>query len=158
MVRAAAGALTGIVKQRDAPEAQRAIDEINSGCYAFDGALLADAIKRVSSANAQGQEYLTDVVGILRGDGHPVGTLVAADPAEVEGVNDRVQLAQAGRILNARLLEHWMRAGVTIVDPATTWLDVQVTLGQDVEIGPSTQLQGHTTAGAGAQVGPGVTL
>jgi bifunctional UDP-N-acetylglucosamine pyrophosphorylase / glucosamine-1-phosphate N-acetyltransferase len=158
IVRDAAGALTGIVEQRDATEAQRAIDEINSGCYAFDGALLADAIKRVPSANAQGQEYLTDVVGILRGDGHPVGTLVAADPTEVEGVNDRVQLAQARRILNDRLLEHWMRAGVTIVDPATTWLDVQVTLAQDVEIGPSTQLQGQTTVGTGAQVGPGVTL
>jgi bifunctional UDP-N-acetylglucosamine pyrophosphorylase/glucosamine-1-phosphate N-acetyltransferase len=158
IVRDAAGALTGIVEQRDATEAQRAIDEINSGCYAFDGALLADAIKRVPSANAQGQEYLTDVVGILRGDGHPVGTLVAADPTEVEGVNDRVQLAQARRILNDRLLEHWMRAGVTIVDPATTWLDVQVTLAQDVEIRPSTQLQGQTTVGTGAQVGPGVTL
>jgi bifunctional UDP-N-acetylglucosamine pyrophosphorylase / glucosamine-1-phosphate N-acetyltransferase len=146
------------VEQRDATEAQRAIDEINSGCYAFDGALLADAIKRLPSANAQGQEYLTDVVGILRGDGHPVGTLVAADATEVEGVNDRVQLAQARRIYNDRLLEHWMRAGVTIVDPATTWLDVQVTLAQDVEIGPSTQLQGRTTVGTGAQVGPGVVL
>jgi len=80
------------------------------------------------------------------------------DATEIEGVNDRVQLAQARRILNDRLLEHWMRAGVTIVDPATTWLDVQVTLAQDVEIGPSTQLQGQTTVGTGAQVGPGVTL
>ena len=158
IVRDASGALTGIVEQRDATAAERAIDEINSGCYAFDGVLLADAIKRVSSANAQGQEYLTDVVGILRGDGHRVGTLIAADATEVEGVNDRVQLARARRIFNDRLLEHWMRAGVTIVDPATTWLDVQVKLDRDVEIGPSTQLQGQTTIGPGAQVGPGVTL
>jgi bifunctional UDP-N-acetylglucosamine pyrophosphorylase / glucosamine-1-phosphate N-acetyltransferase len=158
IVRDAAGALTGIVEQKDATEAERAIDEINSGCYAFDGALLADAIKRVPSANAQGQEYLTDVIGILRGDGHPVGTLIAADATEVEGVNDRVQLARARRIYNDRLLEGWMRAGVTIIDPATTWLDVQVTLAQDVELGPSTQLQGQTTVGAGAQIGPGVTL
>src|SRR6201996_691201 len=158
IVRDASGALTGIVEQSDATADQRLIDEINSGCYAFDGALLADAIKRVPSANAQGQEYLTDVVGILRADGHPVGTLIAADATEIEGVNDRVQLAQARRVYNDRLLEHWMRAGVTIVDPATTWLDVQVTLAQDVEIGPSTQLQGRTTVGTGAQIGPGVVL
>jgi bifunctional UDP-N-acetylglucosamine pyrophosphorylase/glucosamine-1-phosphate N-acetyltransferase len=158
VVRDGAGALTGIVEQSDATPQERLIDEINSGCYAFDGALLADAIKRVPSANAQGQEYLTDVVGILRADGHPVGTLVAADATEIQGVNDRVQLAQARRVYNDRLLEHWMRAGVTIVDPATTWLDVQVTLAQDVEIGPSTQLQGQTTVGAGAQIGPGVVL
>ncbi len=158
IVRNAAGAMTGIVEQADASADERKIDEINSGCYAFDGALLADAIKRVPTANAQGQEYLTDVVSILRGDGHPVGTVLAGDPAEVEGVNDRVQLAQARRVYNDRLLEHWMRAGVTIIDPATTWLDVQVTLAQDVEIGPSTQLEGQTTVGAGAQVGPGVVL
>ena len=158
IVRDAAGALTGIVEQADATAAEQLIDEINSGCYAFDGALLADAIKRVSSANAQGQEYLTDVVGILRGDGHPVGTLVAADATEIQGVNDRVQLAQARRVFNDRLLEHWMRAGVTIIDPASTWLDVQVTLAPDVEIGPSSQLEGQTTVHAGAQVGPGVVL
>jgi bifunctional UDP-N-acetylglucosamine pyrophosphorylase / glucosamine-1-phosphate N-acetyltransferase len=158
IVRDASGALTGIVEERDASPEQRRIDEINSGCYVFDGALLADAIKRLPSANAQGQEYLTDAVGILRGDGHPVGTLVAGDPTEIQGVNDRVQLAQARRVYNDRLLEHWMRAGVTIVDPATTWLDAEVTLAPDVEIGPSTQLEGRTTIGAGAQVGPGVVL
>ena len=158
IVRDATGALTGIVEQSDATADQRLIDEINSGCYVFDGALLADAIKRVPSANAQGQEYLTDVVGILREDGHPVGTLVADDPTEIQGVNDRVQLAQARRVYNDRLLEHWMRAGVTIVDPATTWLDAEVTLAPDVELGPSTQLEGRTTVGAGAHVGPGVVL
>jgi bifunctional UDP-N-acetylglucosamine pyrophosphorylase / glucosamine-1-phosphate N-acetyltransferase len=158
IVRDASGALTGIVEERDASPEQRRIDEINSGCYVFDGALLADAIKRLPSANAQGQEYLTDAVGILRGDGHPVGTLVAGDPAEIQGVNDRVQLAQARRVYNDRLLEHWMRAGVTIVDPSTTWLDAEVTLAPDVEIGPSTQLEGRTTVGAGAHVGPGVVL
>jgi bifunctional UDP-N-acetylglucosamine pyrophosphorylase/glucosamine-1-phosphate N-acetyltransferase len=158
IVRDATGALTGIVEQSDATAEERLIDEINSGCYVFDGALLADAIKRVPSANAQGQEYLTDVVGILREDGHPVGTLVADDPTEIQGVNDRVQLAQARRVYNDRLLEHWMRAGVTIVDPATTWLDAEVTLAPDVELGPSTQLEGRTTVGAGAHVGPGVVL
>src|SRR4029077_9675401 len=110
---------------------ERAIDEYNSGCYAFDGALLADAIKRVTTDNTQQQEYLTDVVDILRRDGHPVGTVLAADAGEIAGVNDRVQLAQVRRALNDRIVGDWMRAGVTIVDPASTWIDVTVTIGQD---------------------------
>ena len=142
IVRDGRGALVEIVEYADATPEQRAIDEVNSGCYAFDGALLADAIKRVATDNAQGQEYLTDVVAILRGDGHPVGAILAADPGEIQGVNDRVQLAQVRRAYNSRLLEGWMRAGVTIVDPAATWIDVDVTIGQDTEIGPYTQLEG----------------
>jgi len=158
IIRDDGGSLAEIVEDADATAAQRAIDEINSGCYAFDGTLLADAVKRVATGNAQGQEYLTDVVAILRGDGHPVGAVLAADPGEIQGVNDRVQLAQARRAYNDRLLEQWMRAGVTIVDPASTWVDVDVTIGQDTEIGPGTQLQGHTAIGAGARIGPGCQL
>jgi bifunctional UDP-N-acetylglucosamine pyrophosphorylase/glucosamine-1-phosphate N-acetyltransferase len=158
IVRDASGAMTEIVEEADATDAQRRIGEINSGCYAFDGALLADAVKRVPTGNSQGQEYLTDVVVILRGDGHRVGTVQAADPAEIQGVNDRVQLARARRVCNGRLLEHWMRAGVTIIDPATTWIDVDVTLEPDAEIRPSTQLEGGTAIGAGARVGPGCVL
>ena len=158
IVRDERGSLAEIVEEADATPEQRSIEEINSGCYAFDGALLADAIKRVATGNAQGQEYLTDVVAILRGDGHPVGTVLAADPAEIQGVNDRVQLAQARRAYNNRLLETWMRAGVTIVDPGATWIDVDVTIGQDTEIGPGTQLEGHTTIGEGVRIGPGCTL
>jgi bifunctional UDP-N-acetylglucosamine pyrophosphorylase/glucosamine-1-phosphate N-acetyltransferase len=158
IVRDERGSLAEIVEEADATPEQRSIEEINSGCYAFDGALLADAIKRVATGNAQGQEYLTDVVAILRGDGHPVGTVLAADPAEIQGVNDRVQLAQARRAYNDRLLETWMRAGVTIVDPGATWIDVDVTIGQDTEIGPGTQLEGHTTIGEGVRIGPGCTL
>ena len=158
IVRDASGGLTEIVEDADASAEQRAISEINSGCYAFDGTLLADAIKRVATSNAQGQEYLTDVVAILRGDGYPAGAVVAADPAEIQGVNDRVQLAQVRRALNDRLLEDWMRAGVTIVDPATTWVDVDVTLGQDAVILPGTQLEGRTSVGARARIGPGCVL
>ena len=158
IVRDEQGALAEIIEEADASPGQCAIDEINSGCYAFDGALLADAIKRVATANAQGQEYLTDVVAILRGDGHPAGTVMMADPAEVQGVNDRVQLAQARRVLNTRLLEGWMRAGVTVIDPAATWIDVDVTIGRDAEILPGTYLEGHTAIGPGARVGPGCTL
>jgi len=158
IVRDSSGAISEIVEERDATDEQRLISEINSGCYAFDGTMLADAVKRVPTGNVLGQEYLTDVVAILRGDGHRVGTLLAPDPSEIQGVNDRVQLAEARRIYNDRLLEHWMRAGVTVVDPATTWLDVHVTLEPDAEIGPSTQLEGRTTVRSGARVGPGCVL
>ena len=158
IIRDASGAITEIVEEADATDEQRLVDEINSGCYAFDGGMLADAIKRVSTSDVSGQEYLTDVVGILRGDGHRVGTQQAADASEIQGVNDRVQLAQARRIYNDRLLEHWMRAGVTIVDPATTWLDADVILEPDAEIGPSTQLEGRTAIASGARVGPGCVL
>jgi bifunctional UDP-N-acetylglucosamine pyrophosphorylase / glucosamine-1-phosphate N-acetyltransferase len=158
IVRDDRGALAEIVEYADATPEQRAIDEVNSGCYAFDGTLLADAIKRVATDNAQGQEYLTDVVAILRGDGHPVGAILAADPGEIQGVNDRVQLAQVRRAYNSRLLEGWMRAGVTIVDPAATWIDVDVMIGQDTEIRPNTQLEGHTAIGEGATIGPGCQL
>ena len=154
VVRDDRGSLAEIVEYADATPEQRAIDEINSGCYAFDGVLLADAIKRLVTDNAQGQEYLTDVIAILRGDGHQVGAVLAADPGEIQGVNDRVQLAQVRRAYQDRLLEDWMRAGVTIMDPASTWIDADVTLGQDAEILPGTFLEGHTAIGPGARIGP----
>jgi len=94
----------------------------------------------------------------MRGDGHSVGTLLAADPAEIQGVNDQVQLAQVRRAYNSRLLEHWMRAGVTIVDPAATWVDVDVTMAPDAQILPGTHLEGHTTIASGARIGPGCVL
>ena len=131
---------------------------MNSGVYAFDGALLADAVKRVTTDNAKGEEYLTDVVSILRADGHPVGVTVAGDWREILGVNDRVQLAEARDLLNARLLRRWMRDGVTIVDPRTTWIDVTVTLEPDTLVEPGTQLCGATTVASGARVGPHSTL
>jgi bifunctional UDP-N-acetylglucosamine pyrophosphorylase/glucosamine-1-phosphate N-acetyltransferase len=158
IVRDADGGFQRIVEERDASAAEREIDEYNSGCYAFDGTLLADAIKRVTTDNDQQQEYLTDVVDILRRDGHQVGTLIAADPEEILGINDRVQLAAARRALNDRILEGWMRAGVTVIDPASTLIDVTVTIGQDAEIGPQTQLEGATVIGPGATIGAGCLL
>jgi bifunctional UDP-N-acetylglucosamine pyrophosphorylase/glucosamine-1-phosphate N-acetyltransferase len=157
-VRDGQGNLIEIVEQADAMPAQQAIDEINSGCYAFDGALLADAIKRVATDNAQGQEYLTDVVSILRSDGHPVGTTTAQDSEEIQGINDRVQLAQARQIMNRRLLDGLMRDGVTVMDPASTWVDVTVTVGQDAEILPFTYLEGRTAIDTAATVGPNCRL
>ena len=152
------GGISEIVEEADATPEQRAIDEINSGVYAFDGDLLADAVKRVATDNAKGEEYLTDVLAILRADGHRAGFVRAGDPAEVQGVNDRVQLARARRLYNERVLRGWMLSGVTIVDPATTWIDAGVTLDGDVEIGPGTQLQGRTVVRAGARIGPGCSL
>ncbi|MFI6599054.1 bifunctional UDP-N-acetylglucosamine diphosphorylase/glucosamine-1-phosphate N-acetyltransferase GlmU [Nonomuraea sp. NPDC050536] len=158
IVRDAAGAVLEIVEEKDASPEQRAIAEMNSGIYAFDGLLLADAVKRVSSDNAQGEEYLTDVLAILREEGHRVGAHVATDYVEVEGVNDRVQLAFVRKVLNRRLQEAHMRAGVTIVDPDSTWIDVGVEISQDVVIHPGTQLHGATRIETGAEVGPASTL
>ena len=158
IIRDPEGGFTGIIEEADASPAQRAIKEINSGMYAFDGDLLADTVKRVPTDNAKGEEYLTDVVSILRGDGYPVATAACADPEEVLGVNDQAQLAWARRVLNGRLLGAWMRAGVTIVDPASTWIDVGVVLEPGAAIAPGTQLEGSTRVGAGARVGPGCLL
>ncbi len=152
------GSFTEIVEESDATAEQRAVTEINSGVYAFDAALLGDAVKRLPTGNAKGEEYLTDVIAILRAEGHLVATVTTPDSDEVCGVNDRVQLARARRILNARILDGWMRAGATIVDPLTTFIDAGVVLGQDVEIGPGTQLTGGTVVEAGAHVGPGCLL
>jgi len=156
--RAATGAFIGIIEEPDATPGQREIDEVNSGSYAFDGTLLADVIKRIPADNALGQEYLTDAVALLVADGYRAGTVLAGDPAEIEGVNDRVFLARARRTYNRWLLEEWMRAGVTIVDPESTWIDVTVKIGQDAEIGPETQLEGATVIGEGARIGPGCLL
>ncbi|ACV80805.1 bifunctional UDP-N-acetylglucosamine diphosphorylase/glucosamine-1-phosphate N-acetyltransferase GlmU [Nakamurella multipartita] len=158
IIRDEGGNLLGIVEQKDADEAQRAIREINSGVYAFDGAVLTDGLSRLSDANAAGERYLTDVVGIAQGDGRRVGSLHAADPVETEGVNDRVQLAEMARVLNARLVRRAQLAGVTIHDPATTWIHADVTIGTDTEILPGTQLRAGTSIGQGCSIGPDTTL
>ncbi|MFJ5531553.1 bifunctional UDP-N-acetylglucosamine diphosphorylase/glucosamine-1-phosphate N-acetyltransferase GlmU [Streptomyces sp. NPDC093261] len=158
IVRDDTGAVTAIVEHKDASDAQRAIREINSGVFAFDGQLLAEALKQVRTDNSQGEEYLTDVLGILRSAGHRVGASVAGDHREIAGINNRVQLAEARRILNDRLLTEAMLAGVTIVDPATTWVDVTVTFEQDAVVQPGTQLIGTTHIGEGAEVGPNSRL
>ncbi|MDH6112469.1 bifunctional UDP-N-acetylglucosamine pyrophosphorylase/glucosamine-1-phosphate N-acetyltransferase [Kitasatospora sp. MAP12-15] len=150
--------VTAIVEHKDATEAQRAITEINSGVYAFEGKLLAEALGRIGTDNAQGEEYLTDTLEILRTSGHRVGAVVAEDYRDILGINDRVQLAEARRLLNARLVERAMRAGVTVVDPATTWFDVEVTYQLDAVVLPNTQLHGATHLGEGCEVGPNCTL
>ncbi|GAB3498263.1 bifunctional UDP-N-acetylglucosamine diphosphorylase/glucosamine-1-phosphate N-acetyltransferase GlmU [Nocardiopsis coralliicola] len=158
VLRAADGGFTGIVEHADATADERAVAEINSGMYAFDGAALADVVTRLSTDNAKGEEYITDAVAILRGDGRKVGATAAADWVEIQGVNDRVQLAEARRLLNDRLLQAHMRAGVTVVDPASTWVDADVEIGRDALLEPQVRLRGRTVVGEGAVVGPGSTL
>jgi bifunctional UDP-N-acetylglucosamine pyrophosphorylase / glucosamine-1-phosphate N-acetyltransferase len=152
------GRISGIIEEADATEAQRAITEISSGMFAFDGDLLADAVKRVPAAAATGEEYLTEVPAILRADGHLVASAFCPDFEEIQGVNNQAQLASARRVLNERLLAQWMAAGVTIMDPASTWIDVDVEIEPGARIGQATQLEGRTTIGAGATVGPGSLL
>lgn len=158
MVRDADGRVVGIVEHKDTTPEQAEIGEINSGVYAFDTAVLDDALRRLSTDNAQGELYLPDVLSIARGDGHSVGALVCADTWLVEGVNDRVQLSQLGAELNHRLLLRWMRAGVTVTDPGSVWLDCDVALAPDVVLEPGVQLRSGTTIGEGAHVGPDTTL
>jgi bifunctional UDP-N-acetylglucosamine pyrophosphorylase/glucosamine-1-phosphate N-acetyltransferase len=158
VVRDEAGRLERIVEERDATAEQRAIREINAGIYAFDGALLREALGKLSTDNDQGEEYLTDVFGLLVTDGRAVGVHVAPDATETLGCNDRAELAGLRALLRDRVNTAWMRAGVTILDPATTWIDVTVTLERDVVVDQNTQLRGATSVAAGASVGPDTTL
>ena len=158
IVRRADGSVTAIVEDKDATDEQRRIDEINSGIYAFAGARLADGLGRLTTDNAQGEEYLTDVIGLLRGDGDAVAAALCADADEILGVNDRVQLAHCAAIMRDRINESWMREGVSILDPASTWLDVDVELAPDAVIRPQVTMRGPTVVASGAQIGPGTTL
>ena len=158
ILRGADGGVEGIVEQKDATDEQRAITEINSGIYAFDAGVLVDALARVGTDNAQGEKYLTDVLGLAREAGGRVAAVVTADRWQVEGANDRVQLSALGAELNRRTTERWMREGVTIVDPDTTWIDSDVTIGRDATILPGTQLLGATSIGERATIGPDTTL
>ena len=158
ILRAADGSVAGIVEQKDATESQREITEINSGLYAFDLAVLRTALAQVGTDNVQGEKYLTDVLGILSDEGLRVSAHLIKDLWQTEGVNDRVQLSRLGAELNRRIVERWMRDGVSVVDPATTWIDVDVTFGRDVIIHPQTQIHGASTIGDNVVLGPDSTL
>ncbi|WP_432492082.1 bifunctional UDP-N-acetylglucosamine diphosphorylase/glucosamine-1-phosphate N-acetyltransferase GlmU [Kineococcus gypseus] len=150
--------VAAIVEEKDATGEQRAVREVNSGVYAFDAAALRGALGRVGRDNAAGEVYLTDVLGLLRADGRVVLALPVEDEWETRGVNDRVQLAELAAEANARTLRRWMRAGVTVTDPRTTWVDAGVVLEADVTLLPGVQLHGRTRVAAGAVVGPDCTL
>jgi bifunctional UDP-N-acetylglucosamine pyrophosphorylase/glucosamine-1-phosphate N-acetyltransferase len=152
------GNVTAIVEERDADEATRTLREVGTSIYVFDVASLRGALARVTTDNAQGEEYLTDVIGLLVSDGAVVTSLTAADHRETLGVNDRVQLAEARRLMRDRIVRHWMLEGATITDPQTTWMGVNVRLEPDCVIHQNTQLHGHTTIGSFAVVGPDTTM
>ena len=152
------GDVLGIVEERDATPEQRAVREVNSSVYVFDAAVLRSALGRLGRDNAQGELYLTDVLALARADGAAVRAVMVDDPMLVEGVNDRVALARLAAEMNRRILLDWMLDGVTVVDPATTWVDVDVQLEPDVTLLPGTQLLGSTSVASGAVVGPDTTL
>ncbi|WP_350349397.1 bifunctional UDP-N-acetylglucosamine diphosphorylase/glucosamine-1-phosphate N-acetyltransferase GlmU [Agromyces sp. G08B096] len=158
IVRSGDGAFDRIVEQKDASEAELALDEINAGIYAFGAGALRDQLANLTTDNAQGEKYLTDVIGLLRAAGSEVEALPVSEPWLVAGINDRAQLAETAARLNALIVRGWQLNGVTIEDPATTWIDLAVRIEPDVTIRPGTQLKGATAIATGAVVGPDTTL
>ena len=153
IVRDSAGNVEAIVEESDATESQRAIKEVNTSTYVFDGPRLAAVLDMIEPSNRQGEYYLTDVIALMRRRGHVVSAYKA--PAEeVRGVNSRAQLAEVGTVLRRRVCEHWMSEGVTIVDPATTYIDASVVVEQDAVIEPFTFLHGDTVVRSRARLGP----
>jgi bifunctional UDP-N-acetylglucosamine pyrophosphorylase/glucosamine-1-phosphate N-acetyltransferase len=152
------GRVRAIVEERDATPEQRRIREINAGAYVGDAAAVRAALAATERDNAQGEQYLTDVLAVLVADGRPVGGVPAEDPDDVLGCNDRRELAARRRTLNDRVLDALMLSGVTVVDPATTWVDVTASVAPDALLEPGVQLLGTTTVATGAVVGPDSTL
>lgn len=158
IVRGADGSLDRIVEHKDAAPEELEVHEVNSGSYVFSTAGLREQLPRVGTKNSQGEKYLTDVIALLRAAGAMVVATPVREPWIVEGVNDRLQLAAVARRLNQLIVRGWQRAGVTIVDPETTWIDRDVVLAEDVEILPGTQLKRATRVETGAVIGPDTTL
>jgi bifunctional UDP-N-acetylglucosamine pyrophosphorylase/glucosamine-1-phosphate N-acetyltransferase len=158
VVRDKEGRVRRIVEQRDATADELEVAEVNTSIYCFRRSLLAPALRRVTPDNAQGEYYLTDVVSVLAEAGHRVGAVVCDDPLETAGVNDRVQLAAAEAELRRRTNDAWLRAGVTMLDPRTTYIDSTVRLAADVTLFPGVVLQGTTVVGEATEIGPGTRL
>lgn len=144
-----------IVEEKDASQKEKTIREINTGIYAFEAPFVFEALRTVGKDNAQGEYYLTDVVAAARAEGRTVCALTA-DPEETMGINDRVQLAEAGAHLRRRINERLMRQGVTLVDPATAYIDAEVEIGEDTVIHPGVHLRGRTRIGRECVIDPGV--
>ena len=157
IIRDREGNVLRIVEQKDANRSELAVQEVNTSVYVFEAAVLAKSIAGLKSNNAQGEFYLTDALEMAKADGN-VGAFAAPDPLTVEGVNDRVQLSELSKAYNRRICERWMRDGVTILDPATTWIEDDVQIARDATILPGSFLQGRTVIGEGAVVGPYTTL
>ena len=158
IVRNDEGDVEAIIEENDATADQRSIHEISSGILAFDAEFLTEALPKLDNDNAKGEYYLTDTVGLARDAGLTVGAFPIDDWMQTEGANDRVQLANLGRELNRRIVEQWMRDGVTVMDPDTTWIEAGVSLAPDVILLPNTQLLGATVVGEDAVIGPDTSL
>lgn len=158
IIRDAQGQVECIVEQKDCTPEQAAVTECNSGFYCFDAQHLFDALNRVSNENAQGEFYLTDVIGIARADGRPVVALRAEDPEECLGINTRLQLSAATKAMQRRINTGFMLSGVTMLDPETVWIGPGVAIEQDVELLPQTMLMGRTSIASGSVIGPNTRL
>ncbi len=152
------GAVTRIVEAKDATQEEKKIDEVNAGIYLFDGDQLFDNLRRLSSHNAQGEYYLTDVLGMLRKSGKRVGAVIVDDPVEALGVNSRAELATVESEIQRRVVEKLMAEGVTFRNPATVVIDSLVTIGPDTVIYPFVTVEGATKIGRGCVLDPGVHL
>jgi bifunctional UDP-N-acetylglucosamine pyrophosphorylase/glucosamine-1-phosphate N-acetyltransferase len=158
IVRTADGAVDRIVEQKDATDDELSIHEVNSGSYIFHLAELREQLAHVSAHNAQGEKYITDVIALLRGAGSEVTAVPVSESWIVGGINDRVQLADTAHRLNALIVRGWQLAGVTVRDPGSTWIDLQATIAEDVELLPGTMLIGPTVIERGAIIGPDTSL
>ena len=158
IIRSLDGVLERIVEQKDGSDAELAVTEVNAGVYVFERFALADALARVGTDNAQAEKYLTDAASEIRAAGYPIDAVAVADHWLVAGINDRVQLSAAASELNARIVRGWQRAGVTVHDPSSTWIDLTVTLAEDVVLLPGTHLSGATVIDSGAIIGPETSL
>ena len=158
IIRSVEGAFDRIVEQKDATDAELAVTEINAGVYLFGLAALREQLAQLTTANAQGEKYLTDVIGLLRQAGSEVSAVPVADAWIVAGINDRAQLGDTAQKLNALIVRGWQLAGVTVQDPVTTWIDLKAVLAADVTLLPGTQIVGATAIATGAIIGPDTTL
>ncbi len=158
VIRDADGGVDRIVEQKDATADEASVNEINAGMYVFRSDVLREYLPVVGVDNAQGEKYLTDVPGLVRRAGGRIAASVVDDVTVTYGVNDRAQLAEVGRLLNARIVRRWQLEGVTIVDPTTTWIDDDATIAPDVTILPNTHILRATAIAAGATIGPDTSL
>lgn len=158
ILRSADGSFDSIVEQRDATEKQLLATEVNAGVYVFEVSALRTALSAIGTDNAQNEKYLTDAAAGIRASGGRIEAVPVSDPWLVAGVNDRAQLSAAGVELNARIVRGWQLAGVTVHDPASTWIDLDASLAEDVELLPGTRIKGATVIARGAIIGPDTTL
>ena len=158
VVRSKSGDIQAVIEERDASASVRQISEINTSLYIFDSATVSPALRRISPDNAQGEYYLTDVIEVLASAGYSIGSCLAKDVTTVMGVNDRQQLSQVEKIMRDRINASWMKSGVTIVDPANTYVDRSVRIGTDTTLWPGVILSGSTVVGSGCEIGPATRL